>query len=33
MIFATSTFPGTTWYALTVRDPQMVRDQKKFGNH
>jgi len=33
MIFGTLTFPGTRWYVLTVRDPQMVRSQKKFGNH
>jgi len=28
----TLTFPGTGWYLLTARDPQMVRDQKKLGN-
>jgi len=28
MIFGT--FPGTRWYVMTVRDTQMVRDQKKF---
>ena len=33
IIFGTLTFPGTRWYVLTARDPQMVRDQKKFGNH
>jgi len=33
IIFGALTFPGTRWYVLTVRDPQMVRDQKKFGNH
>jgi len=33
MIFGTLTFPGTRWYVMTVRDPQMVRDQKKFENH
>ena len=33
LIFGTLTFPGTRWYELTVRDPQMVRDRKKFGNH
>jgi len=33
MIFCTSTFPGTRWYVLTAWDPQMVRNQKKFGNH
>jgi len=27
------TFPGTRWYVMTVRDTQMVRDQKKFENH
>jgi len=33
MIFGTLTFPGTRWYVTTVRDTQMVRDQKKFENH
>jgi len=33
IIFGTLTFPGTRWYVLTVRVPQMVRDQKEFGNH
>jgi len=33
MIFGTLTFPGTRWYVMTVRGPQMVRDQKKFENH
>jgi len=33
IIFGTLTFPGTKWYVSTARDPQMVRDQKKFGNH
>ena len=33
IIFGTLTFPGLKWYVLTVRDPQMVRNQKKFGNH
>jgi len=33
IIFGTLTFPGTRWYVMTVRDPKMVRDQKKFGNH
>jgi len=33
IIFITLTFAGTRWYGLTARDPQMVRDQKKFGNH
>jgi len=33
MIFGTLTVPGTRWNVLTVRDPQMVRNQKKFGNH
>jgi len=27
------TYPGPRWHVLTVRDPQIVRDQKKFGNH
>jgi len=26
-------FPETRWYVVMVRDPQMVRDQKKFGSH
>jgi len=26
-------FPGTRWYVVTVRDPQMIRDQYKFGKH
>jgi len=30
-IFGTLPFPGTRWYVLTVRDPQMVRDQKSLG--
>ena len=33
MIFGRLTFPGTRWYVLAVRDPQVVRDQKNFGNH
>jgi len=33
MIFGTLTLPGTRWYVLTVWDPQVVRDQKNFGNH
>ena len=33
MIFGTLTFPGTRWYVMTVRESQMVRDQKKFENH
>ena len=33
MIFGTLTFPGTRWYVMTVRDTQMVLDQKKFENH
>jgi len=33
MILGTLTFPGTRWHVLTVWDTQMVRDQKKFGNH
>ena len=32
MIFGTLTFAGTTWFVLTVRDQQIERDQKKFGN-
>ena len=26
-------FPGTKWYVVTVRSPQLVRDQKTFGKH
>jgi len=33
LIFGTLTFSGTRWYMMTVRDTQMVRDQKKFENH
>ena len=33
MIFGTLTFYGARWYMMTVRDTQMVRDQKKFENH
>jgi len=33
MIFGTLTFPGTRGYVMTVRDTQMVRDQKNFENH
>jgi len=33
IIFGTLTFPITRWYVMTVRDTQMVRDQKKFENH
>jgi len=33
IIFGTLNYPGTRWYVLTARDPQMVRDQKKFRNH
>jgi len=32
IVFGRMNFPGTRWYAVTVRDPQMVRDHKKFGN-
>jgi len=33
MIFGTLTFPwNKVVYAVTVRVPQLVRDQKKFGN-
>jgi len=32
-IFGRLSFPGTRWYVVTVGDLQMVRDQKKFGNH
>jgi len=31
--FGTLTFLGTRRYVLTARDPQMVRDRKKFENH
>jgi len=32
-VFVTMSFSGTRWYVVTVRDPQMLCDQKKFGNH
>jgi len=31
--FGRMSFPGARWYAVIVRDPQTVRDQRKFGNH
>jgi len=33
MIFGWMRFPGTKWYVVAARSPQMVRDQKKFGKH
>jgi len=33
MIFGRLSFPGARWYVVTVWVPQMVRDEKKFGNH
>jgi len=33
MIFATLSLPVTMWYVVAVWDPEMVRDQKKLGNH
>jgi len=33
VIFGRLSFPGTRWYVPTVRGPQVVRDQKKLGNH
>ena len=33
MILGALTFPGARWHVLTVWNTQMVRDQKKFGNH
>ena len=33
MIFAILSFLETSWYVVTVRDPQMLRDQKKVENH
>ena len=33
MIFRTLTFPGTRWYVMTVRQPQMVHHLKNFENH
>jgi len=33
MIFGTLSFSGAGWYVVTVRDPQMVRDQKMFEKH
>lgn len=26
-------FPGTSWYAVTAPGSQVIRDQKKTGNH
>jgi len=33
MMFGRLSFPETRWYVVIVQDPQIVRDQKKFGNH
>jgi len=33
MIFGRLSFPGARWYVVTKWVPQMVRDEKKFGNH
>jgi len=33
MFFGRLSFPGTSRYVVTVRHPQMVHDEKKFGNH
>jgi len=33
MIFGRLSFPVARWYVVTVWVPQMVRDEKKFGNH
>jgi len=33
MIFGRFSFPSTRWNVVTVRDTQMVRDQKKLGDH
>jgi len=33
MIFGRLSFPGMKWYIVEVKDPLMVHDQKKFGNH
>jgi len=33
MIFGKFSFPGARWYVMTVWNPQMVRDQRRFGNH
>jgi len=32
MIFGRLSFPEERCYVVTVREPQMVRDEKKFGN-
>jgi len=33
MIFGRLSCSRTRWYVVAVRDPQMVPDQEKFGNH
>jgi len=33
MIFGRLSFPGARWHVVTVWVPQMVRDEKTFGNH
>jgi len=33
VLFGRLILPGKRWYVVTVRDPQMVRDQIKFGKH
>jgi len=33
MIFGRLSFPGARWYVMTARVPQMVCDEKKFGNY
>jgi len=33
MMFGRLSFPETRSYVVIVQDPQIVRDQKKFGNH
>jgi len=33
MILVRLSFPRARWHVATARVPQMVRDEKKFGNH
>jgi len=33
MILGRLSFPGTRWYVVTASNPQMLRNQKKCGNH
>jgi len=33
VVFGRLILPGKRWYVVTVQDPQMVRDEIKFGKH